>query len=73
MSIFFSYLFKTMIIVYQKLISPLLLPRCRYTPTCSEYGIEAITKHGPWKGGVLIIKRIINCHPWGGDGYDPVP
>ncbi|HWB64378.1 MAG TPA: membrane protein insertion efficiency factor YidD [Chitinophagales bacterium] len=46
---------------------------CRYTPTCSQYGIEAIKKHGPWKGGWLAIKRISRCHPWGGHGYDPVP
>lgn len=51
-----------------------MLPKaCRYTPTCSTYGIEAIKKHGPIKGFWLAIKRISSCHPWGGSGYDPVP
>ena len=59
--------------IYQKAISPLLPPRCRYSPTCSEYGIQAIKKHGPWKGGKLTIKRVFTCHPWGGEGHDPVP
>jgi len=54
-------------------ISPLLPPRCRYTPTCSAYGLEAITKYGPWKGGGLTLKRILTCHPWGGEGHNPVP
>lgn len=58
---------------YQAAISPYLPPSCRYTPTCSAYGIEAIRKHGPIKGGWLTIKRIASCNPWGGSGYDPVP
>ena len=58
---------------YQYSISPLIPPRCRYTPTCSEYTIEAVKKHGILKGGLLAIKRIGSCHPWGGSGYDPVP
>ena len=58
---------------YQKFISPLLPPACRYTPTCSQYAIEAIKKHGPIKGTWLAIKRILRCNPWGGKGYDPVP
>ncbi len=73
MSNVFSFLFKAIIFIYQKVISPLLPPRCRYTPTCSQYGMEAITKYGPWKGGKLTIKRILSCHPWGGHGHDPVP
>ena len=68
-----SFVFRTIIILYQKAFSPLLQPRCRYTPTCSQYGLDAIKKHGPWKGGKLTIKRVFRCHPWGGDGYDPVP
>lgn len=59
--------------VYQKTISPWLMPSCRYTPTCSEYAVEAIHKYGPLKGGWLAIKRISSCHPWGGHGHDPVP
>jgi putative membrane protein insertion efficiency factor len=58
---------------YQLSISPLLPPSCRYMPTCSAYGIEAITKHGPFKGGWLTLKRVLSCNPWGGSGYDPVP
>ena len=58
---------------YQLIISPMLPPRCRYTPTCSEYGKQAIIKHGPFKGGFLAIKRISRCHPCGGSGEDLVP
>ena len=58
---------------YQKCISPLTPPACRYTPTCSQYAIEAIRKYGIIKGGWLATKRILRCHPWGGSGYDPVP
>lgn len=46
---------------------------CRYHPTCSQYGIEALKKHGPLKGGWLTVKRISRCHPWGGHGHDPIP
>ncbi|MCF8294987.1 MAG: membrane protein insertion efficiency factor YidD [Bacteroidales bacterium] len=59
--------------VYQYVISPYLPNACRYTPTCSVYSVEAIKKHGPFKGGWLSIKRIASCNPWGGHGYDPVP
>ena len=58
---------------YQLLLSPLLGASCRYTPTCSQYAIDAIRKYGPFKGGWLAIKRIGRCHPWGGHGHDPVP
>lgn len=58
---------------YQQYISPLTPPSCRYTPTCSQYTLEAIQKYGPIKGLWLGIKRISRCHPWGGHGYDPVP
>ena len=73
MNIIFSFLFRAIIVVYQKAISPLLSPSCRYKPTCSVYGLEAIEKYGPWKGGGLTLKRILTCHPWGGHGHDPVP
>ena len=58
---------------YKKNISPTLKRSCRFTPTCSEYAMQSIKKHGAFKGGVLAVKRIIRCHPWGGKGYDPVP
>lgn len=63
----------TPIHVYRYAISPLLPSTCRYTPTCSQYAIEAIKKYGPLKGSLLATKRIGRCHPWGGHGYDPVP
>jgi putative membrane protein insertion efficiency factor len=58
---------------YRSFISPFTPASCRYTPTCSQYAIEALKKHGPFKGSWLAIKRIFRCHPWGGHGYDPVP
>jgi putative membrane protein insertion efficiency factor len=58
---------------YQLSLSPFLAPSCRYTPSCSQYGIEALKKHGPFKGGWLTLKRILSCNPWGGHGYDPIP
>lgn len=58
---------------YQRFISPLTPPTCRFTPTCSNYAIQAIRKHGPFKGLALAVWRIMRCNPWGGSGYDPVP
>jgi putative membrane protein insertion efficiency factor len=58
---------------YKKYISPLLPPSCRFTPTCSEYAIEAISKHGAWKGGWLAAWRVLRCNPFCKGGYDPVP
>lgn len=58
---------------YQRGISPFLPPACRFTPTCSEYALQAIQAHGVGKGGVLAVKRLARCHPWGGSGDDPVP
>jgi uncharacterized protein len=68
-----SFPFILLIRLYQYVISPALGPKCRYTPTCSQYGIEALKKYGPIKGLWLTVKRIGRCHPWGGSGYDPVP
>ena len=62
-----------MIKLYQLIISPWLGPSCRFTPTCSQYGLEAFKKYGVFKGIWLTVKRISRCHPWGGHGYDPVP
>ena len=58
---------------YQVCISPLKPPCCRFTPTCSAYALQALRKHGPFKGTYLTVRRILRCHPWGGHGYDPVP
>ena len=58
---------------YQTGISPFLPARCRYTPTCSQYAIEAITRFGAIKGLFLTLKRLLRCHPFGGYGFDPVP
>ncbi|MFA6277129.1 MAG: membrane protein insertion efficiency factor YidD [Pedobacter sp.] len=69
----FSWLFLGIIKMYQLLLSPLLGASCRFTPTCSQYGVEAIKKHGPFYGGWLTLKRIASCHPWGKHGHDPVP
>ncbi|MBP5630244.1 MAG: membrane protein insertion efficiency factor YidD [Bacteroidaceae bacterium] len=59
--------------LYQRFISPLTPPSCRFTPTCSQYAVEALQKYGPFKGLWLAVKRLLRCHPWGGSGYDPVP
>ncbi|HWE71922.1 MAG TPA: membrane protein insertion efficiency factor YidD [Stellaceae bacterium] len=58
---------------YQLLISPLLMPACRFEPSCSHYAQEAIAEHGALRGLFLTLKRLSRCHPWGGSGYDPVP
>ncbi len=58
---------------YQLMVSPILGQNCRYLPSCSSYAIEAIETHGPVTGSWLAAKRLCRCHPWGGDGYDPVP
>ncbi len=58
---------------YQLCISPLTPPSCRFVPTCSQYAVEAIRRHGVVRGGWLAIKRLLRCHPWGGSGFDPVP
>jgi putative membrane protein insertion efficiency factor len=59
--------------IYQTAISPWMGPKCRFTPTCSNYGLEALRRHGIFKGVWLTARRISRCHPWGGSGYDPVP
>ena len=57
---------------YQKCISPLKMPTCRFYPSCSQYAVEAVNKYGAFKGGFMAIKRIIKCHPFHHGGYDPV-
>ncbi len=57
---------------YKRAVSPLLPPACRYTPTCSEYAMEAVEKHGALRGSVLTVRRVLSCHPFARGGYDPV-
>ena len=68
-----KYLLLKFVRFYQVAISPMLPPRCRYTPTCSQYAVEALQKHGACKGSMLTMRRVCRCHPFGGSGYDPVP
>jgi uncharacterized protein len=64
---------RVLVRLYQLLISPLLLPSCRFLPSCSDYAIEAIERHGALPGLGLALWRLARCNPWGGSGYDPVP
>ena len=58
---------------YRLIISPWFPATCRFTPTCSTYAMQAIGRHGVWRGGGLALKRLLKCHPWGASGFDPVP
>lgn len=72
-------LIRLLIRFYQRFLNPVLrvlggpLAGCRFQPTCSNYFLQAVERHGPWKGSWLGVRRIFRCHPWGGHGYDPVP
>lgn len=68
----FMWLGLVLIRSYQLLISPLIGPRCRYSPTCSQYAYDAVGKYGLFKGGYLAVRRLLRCHPWSPGGYDPV-
>ena len=59
--------------LYQRFVSPLLGPRCRFSPSCSTYAMEALGRHGLWRGGWLSLWRLLRCHPCTAGGYDPVP
>lgn len=59
--------------LYRLLISPFLGSNCRYSPSCSQYALDALRLHGAFRGTWLAVRRISRCHPWGGSGYDPVP
>ena len=67
-----KFILKTLIIIYQRIISPLTPSSCRFTPTCSNYALEALKKKDLITAIKMIIKRISKCHPWGGSGYDPI-
>lgn len=58
---------------YQYLLSPFFGQHCRFTPTCSQYAIDALREHGPWRGSMLAARRVLRCHPWHPGGLDPVP
>ena len=62
----------TFIIFYQRFVSPLTVPACRFYPSCSEYSLQAIKRYGPWRGLWLSLRRILKCHPFHPGGYDPV-
>ena len=62
-----------MIRAYQLLVAPILGSSCRFYPSCSHYAAEAVARHGPARGSLLAVRRLLRCHPWGGSGYDPVP
>ncbi len=66
-------LLQGLVMLYRYGISPVLPGHCRYQPTCSAYALDAIRLHGPWRGSVMAVARVLRCHPWGGWGYDPVP
>jgi putative membrane protein insertion efficiency factor len=68
-----SLLLLALISVYRRWFSPLFGPRCRFIPSCSSYGLEAIQRHGPWRGGWLTLRRLSRCHPLTPCGCDPVP
>jgi len=70
---FIAWIMSLPVYFYRCCISPMLPPSCRFTPTCSQYALEALKKHGPLRGSWLTLRRLLRCHPWGGSGYDPVP
>ncbi|HIJ37609.1 MAG TPA: membrane protein insertion efficiency factor YidD [Rhodospirillaceae bacterium] len=66
--------FQALIRLYQVTVSPILPAHsCRFLPSCSHYGLEALDRHGTFRGLLLTVSRLLRCHPWGGSGYDPVP
>jgi len=66
-------LLRTLVRFYQLAISPLLMPSCRFQPSCSDYAMQALARFGAAEGVRLTAMRLLRCHPWGGAGFDPVP
>lgn len=62
---------RTLVLTYRVTLRPILGGQCRFEPSCSQYMLDAVAKHGPWRGAAKGIRRIGRCHPWGGSGYDP--
>jgi uncharacterized protein len=71
--IVFSRILIALITVYRWCISPVLGNHCRFYPSCSQYALEAVHEHGPWRGSWLALRRLLRCHPWHPGGIDPVP
>ena len=71
MSRLVAMLIRGIVAIYRATLRPFLGGQCRFTPTCSEYMLEAVELHGPWRGGWMGLRRIGRCHPWGGEGFDP--
>lgn len=68
-----SYILIAFVRFYQVVLSPFIPSACRYQPTCSRYAVEALQRHGAFRGFYLTVRRLFSCHPWGGHGHDPVP
>jgi putative membrane protein insertion efficiency factor len=66
-----SWLLIQFVLLYRATLGTFLGGKCRFTPSCSEYAIDAIAKYGPWRGSLKAVRRVLRCHPWGGHGYDP--
>jgi putative membrane protein insertion efficiency factor len=70
---FSTFVLLSLIRAYQVMVSPLLVPACRFQPSCSQYMLEAVDLHGPLRGGIMGLRRLLRCHPFRKGGYDPVP
>ena len=68
-----AHVLRGLLAAYRYSLSPLIGSHCRYQPTCSDYAMQAIARHGGMVGGWMTVRRLLRCHPWGGSGFDPVP